>query len=114
MDVLAAVEASWTIGRISPFASLGYQMVGSRPDLPLRSGWNGSLGAIVPVGRSALVLSYDDSHNLVAGPRVRELTAVYAHPLSGGWTVSVIGSKGLSRGASNLMTGLALTRRFRA
>ena len=52
--------------------------------------------------------------DLVAERPEIELTAVYAHPLSGGWTVSVIGSKGLSRGASNLMTGLALTRRFRA
>jgi hypothetical protein len=107
-----SIQASKTFGPVTPFASVGYQHVGDANGFRLRDGWTASAGTMVTAGRNFFMLSYETSHAIVPGAPARSIFALAGHPVGGGWSVSLYGSKGLSAGAANLTTGIGLTRAF--
>ncbi|HEX4738366.1 MAG TPA: hypothetical protein VH331_12480 [Allosphingosinicella sp.] len=111
-DATLSVQASKTLGPVTPFASVGYQHVGDGNGLRLKDGWTASAGTMVTAGRTFFLLSYDTSHAIVPGAPARSVFALAGRPVGRGWSVSLYASKGLSAGAANLTTGIGLTRAF--
>jgi hypothetical protein len=111
-DVTVSMQASKTLGPITPYASVGYQHVGDVNGYRLADGWTASAGGMVALGRNFVLLSYETSHAVIPGAPARSLFALASRPVGKGWSVSVYASKGLSIGASSLTTGIGLTRAF--
>lgn len=111
-DVAVAVDVSYPIGRVIPFAMVGYRFLGDTEEFDLRDNWVTSVGGSVAVGDLFVIASYDytgaptrfidDAHELFAG-----LSGPLGERLS--WTA--FGTAGLSDGSPDYGLGLILTYR---
>ena len=114
IDYSVSGEVSRSMGRFTPFASVGYRWFGD-PDLwTIKDGFSASAGVAVPVGKGAAVVSYEfaettsdfiyDSH---------EIVALYDAPITdNNLRLAAFGTVGLSSGARDFGAGLRLSLPF--
>ncbi|WP_085811414.1 hypothetical protein [Sphingomonas sp. TZW2008] len=109
-DYAAGVEASKTIGRVTPFASVTYTMPGSPDSYRLRNAWSGQAGLNASLGSSvsgqiAYGHAQNPSSSLVDEQLLStRLTAGASSKLS----LSVHGGVGLSKSAPEAIAGVQL------
>jgi hypothetical protein len=111
-DYAAGADVSMPIGRVTPFASVSYRILGDNALYRLRDGPAASAGASYALGSNSFVLtSYhysraasglvEDAHELFAGAS----TKIAGSPLR----LTGFATAGLSRGAADASGGLALS-----
>jgi hypothetical protein len=114
-DYSFGAQVTRSTGRLAPFASATYRILGDPQAFRLRDGLAASAGVSASIGPRTLVLtSYhyaqaatrlvDDSHEIFAGAS----TAVG----SSSFRLTGFGTAGLSNGASSLSAGVALSKAF--
>jgi hypothetical protein len=109
-DETVFLDASYTMGTVSPFVNLGYRFLGSPSGVNLRNGPTASIGSTFLLGKTILIASYDYA-------RATTATTKDAHDIFGGITVPATkrlmitgyGSAGLSSGAADYDVGLLLS-----
>jgi hypothetical protein len=111
-DYSAGADISFPIGRVTPFGSFTYRLLGDTAAYKLRNGPSSSAGASYALGsESFLLASYhyskaatrlvSDAHELFAGASTR----IAGSPLR----LTGFATAGLSRGAAATSAGLALS-----
>jgi hypothetical protein len=113
-DIGLVADISRTVGKVSPFLTLGYRMPGDPDGFDLRNTATVSAGASVTLGRLVAIGAYDyagatsslsfESHSLFGA---------LAAPVGKQVTLTGYGSIGLSRGAPDYGVGLLVTFRAR-
>jgi len=109
-DVSFSGEISRTFAMITPFAQVGYRIMGDPDGVDLRNVWFGSIGASAAVGRSVLLASYDyrqSPNRLVEDSQ--EFFGALSTPLSDRLNFTLYGSAGLSDGAPDYGLGAMVT-----
>lgn len=114
-DYAFNVEASRPLGRLVPFASVGYRVFGDLPTLRLKDGFAGSLGAdYIYSSRLVARLAYDYAAS--ASPFVRdshEIVASFSSRLTQSrLRLTGFAGAGLSSGAASISGGLSLAVGF--
>lgn len=112
-DYNVSLDATYEVGNVQPFVTLGYRFLGDPDGFDLRDGPTASVGSNFIFGNSVLITSYDyarsstpaveDSHELFAGLAV---------PASRMFTVTGYGIAGLSEGSPDYGVGLLLTTKL--
>lgn len=109
-DVSFSGEASRTFGTITPFAQVGYRILGDPDGFELENVWFGSVGASAAVGKSVLLASYDyrQAPNALVEDS-QEIFGAFSTPLSKALNLTFYGSTGLSDGAPDFGVGAIVT-----
>lgn len=114
-DYALGAQVTRPVGRVAPFASVTYRVLGDPQVFRLRDGFAASAGVSASVGPRTLVLtSYhyaqaatrlvSDSHEVFAGAS----TAIG----DAGFRLTGFGTAGLSNGAASVSAGIAISQAF--
>lgn len=106
-------EISRPVGKVVPFASVGYRVYGDPELWEVQDGFSASAGFGILAGDGAVAFSYefaettsdfvDDAH---------EIVAVYDAPVTGRFRIASFATVGLSDGAPDFGAGLRLATSF--
>jgi len=103
-------ELFWSLGRCTPFATVGYRFLGSPPGTDLDSVVVGSIGGIYRVlepVHAGLFLDYRQSPAAAVGERL-DLIPFGTWQINPHWSVDLYASAGLAKGSPDAGTGLQL------
>jgi hypothetical protein len=103
-------EFFWSVGRITPFAAIGYRFLGSPPGTNLDDVLLGSVGGlyrIVERVHAGVFLDYRQAPSAAIGERL-EVIPFGSWQLDTHWTVDLYASAGLAKGSPDAATGLQL------
>jgi len=103
-------EAFWSLGRFTPFATLGYRFLGSPPgieldDVVVASG--GGIYRIFDPVNAGLFLDYRDSPAAAVGERL-DLIPFGSWQIDPHWSVDLYASAGLAKGSPDAGTGVQM------
>lgn len=110
VDYSAGVDVSKAFGAIIPAISATYRVFGDNREWQFRNGFDITAGATYLLGRTALLAHYEltepssrfigDAHEIVVG---------VSTPVAQQFRLTGYGSKGLSRGASDVAGGVSIS-----
>lgn len=109
-DVSFTGEISRTFAMVTPFAQVGYRVMGDPDGFDLDNTWFGSVGLSAGVGKSVVLASYD--YRQSPSPLVddsQELFGAFSTPLSRRLNLTFYGSAGLSEGAPGYGVGAIIS-----
>lgn len=114
VDYYAQLTASRTLGATTPFATLGYRVLGDSPRYQLRDGPYAGVGAHFRTGEHTVVTaSVDWRSRLVAdGEAGTEATLAITHDLSPRWRMMAYASAGFTDASPDAAGGLRVNYRF--
>lgn len=109
-DISFAAEISRTFAMVTPFAQVGYRILGDPDGIEFRNTWFASVGASAAVGKSVILASYDYRQSPISLIEdSQEVFGALSTPLSQALNLTVYGSVGLSEGAPDFGAGAAVT-----
>lgn len=109
-DETVFVDASYTMGTVSPFVNLGYRFLGSPSGVNLRNGPTASVGSTLQLGKAILMASYDYARATTATTKdSQDLFGAITVPATKRLMITGYGSAGLSSGAPDYDVGLLLS-----
>jgi hypothetical protein len=103
-------ELFWSVGRFTPFATIGYRFLGSPPGSSLDDVLLGSVGGlyrIIERVQAGLFLDYRQASSAALGERL-EVIPFGSWQLNKHWAADLYASAGLARGSPDAGTGLQL------
>lgn len=107
-DYLLQLDLADDYGRFSPFATLGYRVMGDPPDLDLEDVWLGSVGLeyrLNPALHGGAVFDYRQATTVGAEP-MQELTVYLRWEIDSSWALNGYGVAGFSDGSPAGAVGL--------
>ncbi len=110
-DVGIETELTWSLGRFTPFVTIGYRFLGSPPDTELRDVIVTSAGAqyrIVDAVGAGLLVDYRQAASATTGERL-ELVPFASWTFHAPWSLDGYASAGLADGSPDAGTGLQLS-----
>jgi len=113
-DVHVQLDAYRTAGEFTPFATLGYKILGDPSGIDLRNVFFVSLGAArrLDAERSAGLMWHGQQKTTDGGDAQSELTAFYTRRFGGIWKAQFYGLVGLSDGSPDYGAGAFVIRAF--
>lgn len=113
-DYYAQADLRRTFGAVTPFASVGYRILGDNARYQLRDGSYVSGGAFVRTSDATVFgVSLDWRERLdPAAEHATELTGIIVHDLGPRWQVLAYGLKGFTQGSPDVGAGAHLSYRF--
>lgn len=113
-DFGADVELTWNISRFTPFATIGYRVLGSAPDIPLDNVWLGTLGLQYRVSEwcnAGVLVDYREAPSSTSGERV-ELVPFASFKARPHWSIDVYVARGFSDGSPDVGVGMQIGYAF--
>lgn len=109
-DYAAGIEASKTLGRVAPFASVTYTMPGSPRSFQLRNAWSGQAGLNATLGSSVSgQIAYGRAQNPSSALSDEQLVSTrLTAGISSKLSLAVHGGVGLSKSAPEAVAGVQL------
>lgn len=111
IDYAAFIDLYRLAGAWTPFATLGYKVLGDPAGLELRDVWYGTLGVSYRLSdRNSIGAMWDlrqRSHS--DGDPVNELTGYWVHKLGGGWKTQTYAVTGFSDASPDVGVGMMLS-----
>lgn len=110
VDVGIESDLTWTVDRLTPFATVGYLFLGSSPELPLHDVFQGSIGAqyrVFDPMQLGLMLDYRQAPSSFSGKRL-ELVPFGSYRLRPHWKVALYATAGLADGSPDAGVGVQL------
>lgn len=105
---------TWTLDRLSPFATIGYRFLGSSPEVPLRDVVTASGGAqyrVLDDCYAGLLVDWRQAASSTSGERL-ELVPFATYRWRPHWTVNGYATAGLADGSPDAGAGLSLGYTF--
>ena len=110
IDYAVRADLSVTFGALTPFASIGYRVLGDPAGSNLRNGVAASVGASATIGRKVLIASFDYSSATSASTEdSRSLFAGFSMPVSERLNLTGYSVVGLSENTPDYGVGLLFT-----
>ncbi len=103
-------DLTWSIGRVSPFLTLGYRILGSPPGTHLDDVFDGAVGALyrfLPSFSGGMLLDYRQAPTPSTGQRL-ELVPYLSWTIAEPWTLDSYVSIGLANGSPDVGVGTQL------
>ena len=103
-------DLTWSVGRFSPFLTLGYRVLGSPPGTHLSDVFDGSVGLLyrfLPTLSAGALLDYRQAPTPSTGQRF-ELVPYTSWTIFGPWSLDSYVSIGLSNGSPDVGVGTQL------
>ncbi len=110
-DYQLELGATYPLGRVTPFASVGYRFVGDPADFDLDNVWLASVGAMVRILGSldaGMFVFYQESASASAGDQL-DLMPYVDWRITDTWSASSYATAGLLDGSPDFGVGLQLT-----
>lgn len=113
-DIHLQLDAYGGAGEFTPFATLGYKILGDPPGVALRNVFYADLGATrrLDAQRSAGLMWHGQERTIAGGDPQSELTLFYTRRFGGGWKAQFYGLLGLADGSPDYGGGAFLMRTF--
>jgi hypothetical protein len=110
-DYAVYTDLYYQAGALSPFATLGYRVMGDPAGIDLRNVWYGTLGLAYRLSERDSVGAMWDLRQatLAGGDGINELTAYWAHRLGAGLKLQAYGVAGFSHVSPDYGLGLMVT-----
>jgi hypothetical protein len=110
LDFGFETDMAWTLGRFSPFATLGYRFLGSPSGTHLRDVFLASVGGLYRVLDplwAGVLLDYREASSSASGERL-EVVPFGSWKLDAHWSVDTYVSAGLAKGSPDAGVGLQI------
>lgn len=113
-DYAAQVDVYKLMGKLTPFATVGYKVLGNPSGYTLHNVWYGTLGSaykLTPQTTGGLMLDLRQKSSAAGAPH-RDVTAFVSHKLGAQWKLQGYVIKGFANGSPDWETGAMIAYHY--